>query len=273
MASSVSAQSKQLVQSRTYLYPLRGISYLLSHSSLWPPVTRHLPSLLLLSTGVLVFMFAFTYLPQVAVLAIFNGPLAFVNAAGLVLSESQFIINTIANAFIIEDSIIDLFDATLIEQGQSALVSRGRELKPAVKKTAYQRLGKIVTAPLHKLSPESIAMYLISLPLNLVPVVGTAAFILLQGRRAGPRFHGRYFQLKGLSGSQRDEFVSTRRGAYTGFGAAAVVLNLIPFVAIPFAFTHAVGAALWAADMEKQHAQPMATDNTVGTTGKDNEEL
>jgi len=272
--SSLSAKSQQLVQSGTYLYPLRGISYLLGHKTLWPPVTRHLPALLLLSTGVLVVMFSLTYLPQVAILAFFNGPLAFVNAAGLVLSESQFIINTLANAFIIEDSLVDLFDATLIEQGCATLVSKGRELKPASKKTAYQRLGKVIMSPLHKLSPQAIGMYLISLPLNLIPVVGTAVFILLQGRLAGPRFHGRFFQLRGLSDDSRDKFVQTHRGAYTGFGTAATVLNLIPFVAIPLAFSHCVGAALWAAELEKHDTSASSGKPApAATTTKATDEL
>ena len=35
------------------------------------------------------------------------------------------------------------------------------------------------------------------------------------------------------------------------FGVAAVMLELVPVASILFAFTNTVGAALWAADMEK----------------------
>ena len=35
------------------------------------------------------------------------------------------------------------------------------------------------------------------------------------------------------------------------FGVAAVLLELVPVASILFAFTNTVGAALWAADMEK----------------------
>ena len=35
------------------------------------------------------------------------------------------------------------------------------------------------------------------------------------------------------------------------FGVAAVLLELIPIASILFAFTNTVGAALWAADLEK----------------------
>ena len=35
------------------------------------------------------------------------------------------------------------------------------------------------------------------------------------------------------------------------FGVAAVLLELVPVASILFAFTNTVGAALWAADLEK----------------------
>lgn len=37
----------------------------------------------------------------------------------------------------------------------------------------------------------------------------------------------------------------------SSFGVAAVLLELVPVASILFAFTNTVGAALWAADMEK----------------------
>lgn len=37
----------------------------------------------------------------------------------------------------------------------------------------------------------------------------------------------------------------------SSFGVAAVLLELVPLASIIFAFTNTVGAALWAADMEK----------------------
>lgn len=35
------------------------------------------------------------------------------------------------------------------------------------------------------------------------------------------------------------------------FGAASFMLEMVPFVSLVFAFTNAVGGALWAADIEK----------------------
>lgn len=59
--------------------------------------------------------------------------------------------------------------------------------------------------------------YLLTLPLNFIPGVGTAFFLAYNGQHAGPSHHNRYFQLKGLSKAEREAFVTQRRGAYTSF--------------------------------------------------------
>ena len=60
--------------------------------------------------GVTTFMFFFTYLPQAAILAIFNGPLAALTAILLVLSESSTISNIMSRTLFIEDALVDTFD-------------------------------------------------------------------------------------------------------------------------------------------------------------------
>jgi hypothetical protein len=92
----------------------------------------------------------------------------------------------------------------------------------------------------------------------------------LIGIKAGPNFHVRYFQLKGLNKSDRECFVERRKAAYTAcvplsgqhdchsklnlcrFGATTLALNLIPFAGLVFGFTSMAGAALWASDLEKK---------------------
>jgi hypothetical protein len=41
---------------------------------------------------------------------------------------------------------------------------------------------------------------------------------------------------------------------HCSFGIASFVLEMVPFASLIFAFTNTVGAALWAADMEKQES-------------------
>lgn len=58
---------------------------------------------------------------------------------------------------------------------------------------------------------------MVLLPLNFVPVVGTLLYVYVKGKKAGPGLHARYFQLRGLGGRDREEWVEKRRGGYTGY--------------------------------------------------------
>src|ERR1700761_3837896 len=130
------------------------------------------------------------------------------------------------------------------------VVSEGRQIKSGSDSVA--RLGKMIKKPFTRFTPKALIRYFMYLPLNFIPVVGTVLFVILQGKRFGPQAHARYFQLKQMSKHQREEFVEKRKAAYTSFGVPAVLLELIPFIGIFFAFTNTVGAALWASDIEKQ---------------------
>ncbi|KAB8356654.1 hypothetical protein FH972_024231 [Carpinus fangiana] len=174
--------------------------------------------------GVTVAMFVFTYLPQVAVMAFVEGPLAPFSTILLVLSESSTLFNFLARGFVLGDSLVDVFDGTLVARDCEPLVAQGRTVKKSG--DAMAKLGKLVKKPFERFSPAALIRYFMYLPLNFIPVVGTVAFVLLQGRRYGPATHARYFQLKGYSDTQRKEWVDKRMGAYTGFGVPAVLLEM-----------------------------------------------
>ncbi|KAJ4358735.1 uncharacterized protein N0V89_003319 [Didymosphaeria variabile] len=240
------------VRSQAYLYPLKGIAYFFTHRALWRPLANKLIPTLSLGLGVTVFMFAVTYVPQAAVLTIFNGPLAIVTTILLVLSEASTVFNILSKNFLIDDALIDTFDGTLLARDQAALVSRERAMKSGGDYMA--RLGKITRKPFERFSPKAIIRYLMYLPLNMIPVVGTVLFVILQGRKFGPTAHARYFQLKQMNKHQKEEFIESRKAAYTSFGVPAVLLELVPIAGIFFSFTNTVGAALWAADIEQKTA-------------------
>lgn len=82
----------------------------MSHKSLWQPLMSKIVPTLTLGIGIFTSMFFFTYLPQAALLALFNGPLAAFSTILLVLSESSTIFMVAAKTFLIEDSLIDTFD-------------------------------------------------------------------------------------------------------------------------------------------------------------------
>jgi len=194
-------------------------------------------------------MFVVAYVPQMAIMAFTSGPAAAISAALLTLSESSTIVNLLSRTFFIEEALVDTFDGTLLKKDCTNLVSEGRQIKTGGDSMA--RLGKLVKKPFAKFTPNAIIRYLLYLPLNFIPVVGTAIFIILQGKRAGPTSHQRYFQLKEWNKRQREVHVEQHRGGYTSFGVAAFVLEMVPFVNLFFVFTNTVGAALWAADLEK----------------------
>jgi len=249
-AERVKAMATQAFKSRAFLYPFKGMIYFASHKELWRPLMTKLIPTITTGISVTTAMFIFAYLPQAAVLAIFNGPFAVVSTILLVLSESSTITNLVTRNFFIQDALVDTFDGTLIEKNQANIVSEGRQLKSGG--DAVARLGKMLKTPFAKFTPKAMIRYLMYLPLNFIPIVGTVLFIVLQGKRFGPASHARYFQLKKMGGHRQQEFVEQRRGAYTSFGIAATMLEMVPFVGIFFAFTNTVGAALWAADLEQE---------------------
>lgn len=216
------------------------------------PFLAKLAPTLTLGAGVTIAMFLFTYVPQVAIMAFTEGPLAPFSAALLVLSESSTIFNFLSRSFVLGDSLVDVFDGTLVSRDCEVLVSKGRTVNKSG--DAMSKLGKLVKKPFEKYSPAAFIRYFLYLPLNFIPVVGTVIFVLLQGRSYGPTSHSRYFQLKGMSSTQRQTWVDERMGAYTSFGVPAVMLEMIPFGGILFTFTNQCGAALWAADLEKKSA-------------------
>lgn len=82
------------------------------------------------------------------------------------------------------------------------------------------------------------------------------------GRKQGPGYHSRYFQLKGFSERQKETFIQNRRPEYLAFGSVAMLLNMVPGANILFQYTNTVGAALWALDIERKRAVPAAGEST-----------
>ena len=211
-------------------------------------------------------------------MAFTSGPLAAISAAVLVLSESSTIFTILSKNFLIEDALVDTFDGVLVSKNTTDLVSGGRQIKAGGDPMA--KLGKMIKRPFVKFTPKALIRYVTYLPLNFIPVIGTVIFIILQGKRAGPAAHTRYFQLKEWNASQRQKHIEQHQAAYTrydktspkpytgvkilmptclSFGITTTLLELVPLASILFAFTNTVGAALWAADMESGNVTSQGT--------------
>ncbi|KAL4949027.1 hypothetical protein BDW69DRAFT_198419 [Aspergillus filifer] len=254
-SANLAATSRDILFSGAYLYPFKGLLHFTTHPPLYKPLYSRITQTLLAGVGITTSLFLFTYLPQTAFLTLTAGPF-FAPIAGvlLVLSEASAITHFIARGWIIRDALVDIFDAVLLSRGQDALVRQGRELKGSnIRGGVMERLGKMVKRPFGTFSEggSGILRSLMLLPLNFIPVIGTVMYVYVAGKKAGPGLHVRYFQLKGFSKAEREEFITRRRGAYTGLGMASVVLEMVPFASMVFEFSNAVGAALWAADLER----------------------
>jgi hypothetical protein len=170
---------------------LQGIFYFVSHRTLWKPLLSKLAPTMTLSVGVIAFMFIFTYLPQLAVLVFVNGPLAAFTTILLTLSESSTLITLLSRTFLIQDALVDTFDGVLVARRQTAILSEGRQLKSGNFNDPIAKLGKLIKSPFEKFTPKALIRYVMYLPLNFIPVVGTVIFVLLQGRTRGNSVHTR----------------------------------------------------------------------------------
>lgn len=201
--SSVANLTTEAVLSGAWAYPLRGILYFLAHPALYRAAAPVLLKSALVSLAIVAFLFLFTYLPQAAFCALFSGPLGFVAAVPLVLGEAYALIALVSRAFFLGQAQDDIcthpslpalqrvltapappVDAVLLQQGHDALVERGRTVSKT--RGGIRKLGKSVTAPLSRFGPAGIARYLVSLPLNALPGVGTALFLLYNGTPRAP---------------------------------------------------------------------------------------
>jgi len=169
----------------------QGIFYFLSHRTLWKPLLSKLAPTMTLSVGVIAFMFVFAYLPQLAVLVFVNGPLAAVSTVLLTLSESSTLITLLSRTFLIQDALVDTFDGVLVARRQTAILSEGRQLKSGNFNDPIAKLGKLIKSPFEKFTPKALIRYVMYLPLNFIPLVGTVIFVLLQGRTRGNSVHAR----------------------------------------------------------------------------------
>ncbi len=72
-----------------------------------------------------------------------------------------------------------IVDAVLLQQGHEALVASNRTIKSG--RSGIKTIGKSLTKPLNRFSKDGLVRYIISLPLNSLPVVGTVVFLFYNG--------------------------------------------------------------------------------------------
>lgn len=193
---------------------------------MWSLLKARLLPLTLLSLCVLAILFVTVYIPQVALLLLFHGrDSAWVNGTFLVLGEANLVIALLFEAFLVDKTQVDSFDAVLVATGHADLV-RARRPVSDEEGNPLQRLGpRERGATFAPFSFRQIVEFVILLPLNLIPYAGVPLFLLLTGYRAGPLLQFRYHELKGLTKKERRAFIRTKsmRWQYMWFGTVYLV--------------------------------------------------
>ncbi|KAL2268022.1 hypothetical protein VTJ83DRAFT_2868 [Remersonia thermophila] len=238
---------------RAAAYPIRGIWYFLRHPEFYPLFVGRLLPLSIISFLVYFLLFAFTFVPQLLFLLIFQGRAgALINTTVLVLGEGLVIIQGLFEGFFVDECRVDIFDATLINHDYTDLVAPQRILFVDAP-NSVRMLGKPTQrAEYQPWSFKQIVELIVFLPLNLVPYVGTPIFIMITGSRLGKLSHHRWFKLRGLNKKEIKNELRLRRWEYLWFGTVAMILELIPVLSLFFLLTTTAGAAMWVAKMEER---------------------
>ena len=170
-------------------------------------------------------------------------------------------------AFFVDETMVDVFDAVLLNEGLEDLIGTTRIIHPDGE-NPVKKLGKpTMSAVYSPFSLRQILEFIFLLPLNFIPIAGIPLFLILTGYRAGPFHHWRYFKLLGFSKKERKAFVKARQGRYTGFGTIALMLQLVPVLQMFFLLTTAAGSALWVVELE-QHRRALE-DQARAQLGQD----
>ncbi|KAL7945249.1 hypothetical protein V8C42DRAFT_325017 [Trichoderma barbatum] len=249
-------------------YPIRGIWYFTRNREFWPLLFGRLVPLSLISFFVYFVLFSFAFLPQFLFLAIFHGWGAWFNAVVLVLGEGLVIVQGLFEGFFVDECRVDVFDATLIKLSLKDLISPHRLLFEDAP-NAVKMLGKPTSpASFNPWSTIQIVELVFFLPLNLIPYVGTIAFVVITGTRLGKLSHHRWYQLRGLSKTAQASEIKALEWDYIFFGTVAMILELIPVLAFFFLLTTATGSAMWAADLEKSRRREAESEARQGASSR-----
>jgi uncharacterized protein involved in cysteine biosynthesis len=238
----------------TYSYPIKGIFFFLRNWSLVRRVLLVLVVIFFVALAIIGFSFGFLLKLQADALINANCPawLAWIVSVIFCLIESA--ISTIIIYLIITPIWQDaLFDDVLRLKGVGHVLDKDGKKSTsdliACCRGICSGLGLLITQIYALVIFQAITL-LITLPLHLLPFVGTILYCYINGWVAswGHQLHY-HLEIKGWGVNQSRAFAWKNKGTYIRFGAMAVALELIPIANFLFFWTNVVGAALWTADV------------------------
>lgn len=234
---------------KPWSYPVKGMTYLITHPSLLCHFCCALSVTLFVSLTVLVLSFVFLYpLQRTAFLHLMSTGWATFLAILLTLVESSLII-LISFQIILQCFIDQLTDYVWKDKGMPS------------SEIGYEAILGGIKAGLLLLLIQ-IVLLIVTLPFNAIPIAGTFLFCLLNGIFLGWERQLRYhLEIKKWKFKESWENLKSDWHKYAEFGTIAMFLQLIPIVNFVFLFTNVLGAALWSVDdyfatLSQQQAQP-----------------
>ncbi|RLN55958.1 hypothetical protein BBJ28_00026623, partial [Nothophytophthora sp. Chile5] len=226
------------------LYAFKGVTYFLGRPALWKQAAFPLLLTLAFSIASVFVLFAWTLAPQEGWFNDKGVPslLAWILAVIVVLVEIFLL--SIAYAFLVLEFFKDkIFAFVLREKGFAAMLDEKEQHSTALRVcTSYCRVDGLFR----------LALLIVSLPLHLIPVVGSILFAWLHGTVMAWEYHLFYFDLKDLGFKQQQRWIGQRKLQYSSFGMQALLLQMIPIVGPLFIFSNTCGAALLAVKMENE---------------------
>lgn len=217
--------------------PLHGAGYLITHPSLLALGLCPLLLSFLWALASFIFMLAAALVPQ-AYFLINLGVwpwLSWLLAVLLVLLEASLLSvigATVAFDWVAEKVFLVVLHDELPEQLRATALSENPNIIKFCSGWTMLRL----------------AVLIVSLPLNFVPVAGTVVYFMINGTLYAWKLHQPYFELIGAeSVGEQWKIVRAQCRDYLTFGCMAMVLNLIPVISPFFILSNAAAAAMWAA--------------------------
>lgn len=227
------------------LYTVKGLSFFLTHPHLWKESIVAILLTLVVAFVSSVWLFFWKLHPQEQWLHDkgFYPLFAWIFALFFVIVE-LFIITFIYGIVLLEYTKDKIFAYVLTERGYGSALE-GRNLSALRTVGNYFQVDVILR----------FVLFVVSLPLNLIPVIGNLLFAWIHSTLIAWDYHVFYFEIKNWGYKQQKDWILDHKVKYTSFGLQALLLHMVPFVGPFFVFSNAAGAALLAIKFEKKLAK------------------
>ncbi|KAE8994954.1 hypothetical protein PR003_g25744 [Phytophthora rubi] len=230
-------------------YVVQGLVYFATHPRLW--LTTLCPLLLTLVMAIMsvVVLFSIALVPQAESLedAGVAKWLSWLLSVMLVLVEI-FLVTLIYNLV-----IMGCYQDKIFEQ---VMVARGFKFKDMLEdEERHASCARACRSCCRVSLWLRLVLLIVTLPLNLLPIVGSVIYAWLNGTILAWEYHLLYFEFKNFSYGQQKAFINEHKVQYSSFGMQALLMEMIPGVGSLFVFTNAVGAALFAAHLEEEERE------------------